>query len=67
MERTGIVNTLLSTVFEYLAMLREVGPQEGFYKELQTTEETGFRWKEQVQCSPFLTLNEGHRNGPCCR
>ena len=39
---------MITTVFEYLAMLREVGPQEGFYKELQTTEETGFRWKEQV-------------------
>ena len=35
-------------VFEYLTMLQAVGPQEWFYKELQTVEETSFRWKEQV-------------------
>ena len=29
-------------------MLQAVGPQEWFYKELQTVEETSFRWKEQV-------------------
>ena len=30
-------------------MLQAVGPQEWFYKELQTVEEASFRWKEQVQ------------------
>ena len=39
---------VITTVFEYLTMLRKAGPQEWFYKELQVTEETCFRWKEQV-------------------
>ena len=51
---------VIESVFEYLMMLRTVGPQEWFYKELQTVEETSFRWKEQVdKYTPNLQLFHG--------
>jgi nardilysin len=37
----------LNAVFGYIKMLQEVGPSERFFRELQTIEETNFRFTEE--------------------
>ncbi|XP_033737647.1 nardilysin-like isoform X2 [Pecten maximus] len=38
---------VVQTVFQYIHMLEEVGPQEWLYQELKQIEDSKFRWKEQ--------------------
>ncbi|XP_073259534.1 nardilysin-like [Porites lutea] len=42
---------ILTIVFQYLELLRQKGPQERIYKELQTIENNEFRFQEQ--CEPY--------------
>lgn len=42
---------ILTIVFQYLELLRKIGPQERIYKELQTIENNEFRFREQ--CEPY--------------
>jgi nardilysin len=35
-------------IFEYLAMLKKIGPQKRIFDEIQTIEDNNFKWKEQV-------------------
>lgn len=46
---------VLTVIFQYLDMLRRVGPQKWVYEEIRTIEENEFRWQEQV--GPLLQYN----------
>ncbi|XP_078353430.1 nardilysin-like [Oculina patagonica] len=45
------ISEILTIVFQYLELLRQKGPQERIYKELQTIENNDFRFREQ--CEPY--------------
>jgi nardilysin len=44
----------LNAVFGYIKMLQEVGPSERFFRELQTIEETNFRFAEEVPAVEYV-------------
>lgn len=50
-EGMNHIYEILTIVFQYLELLRQEGPQERIYKELQTIEDNEFRFQEQ--CEPF--------------
>lgn len=42
------IHEVLTVIFQYLDMLRRVGPQKWVYEEIRTIEENEFRWQEQT-------------------
>ena len=39
---------VMEAIFQYLAMLKKIGPQERIFNEIKTIEDNNFAWKEQV-------------------
>ncbi|KAI0218007.1 Nardilysin [Lamellibrachia satsuma] len=52
----GIVHVfeVLTSVFEYLAMLKQHGPVKRIYEEIQTIELNEFRWQEQIDAVDYV-------------
>jgi nardilysin len=44
----------LNAVFGYIKMLQKVGPSERFFHELQSIEETKFRFAEEVSAVEYV-------------
>ncbi|ELU04683.1 hypothetical protein CAPTEDRAFT_222953 [Capitella teleta] len=41
------IQDVMTCIFEYLLMLKKIGPQERIYNEIKTIEDNSFAWKEQ--------------------
>ncbi|KAG7303562.1 hypothetical protein JYU34_012091 [Plutella xylostella] len=53
------VDEVLEAVFSYLEMLRNLGPSERIFKEIQTIESNSFRFEEEHQPADYVeTLSE---------
>ncbi|KAK2169696.1 hypothetical protein NP493_1179g00008 [Ridgeia piscesae] len=45
---------VITSIFEYLALLRQQGPVKRIYEEIQTIELNEFRWQEQIDAVDYV-------------
>uniref|UniRef100_T1J428 Nardilysin n=1 Tax=Strigamia maritima TaxID=126957 RepID=T1J428_STRMM len=45
---------VITTIFQYLEMLRRHGPDARIYSEIQTIEKNNFRWQEETDASDYV-------------
>ncbi|XP_077862636.1 nardilysin-like [Saccoglossus kowalevskii] len=48
------VSEVLSIIFQYIAMLQKVGPQERIYSEIKKIEDNDFRFQEQMDAVDYV-------------